>query len=469
MDRCSLCPGTYNCIPADGPLSAKVMLIGERPGQEEEFNARGGYRRFGSLRCFIGKAGDELNLNYLKLAGLSREDIRCTNAVRCGSDHNRKPTAKEIKSCSERFLKEDLETVNPKVVVLMGATACSLVDQDIDLDVDHGIPRWRTIFSWEGWIVPHYHPALGLHSTGKMQPIMEDWERLGHWLKTGVGGWTERDEQLDYRLADGRADVERYFKDHEGAGFYAAIDTESHVGEWWSVQVSTKVGTGLMVRAEDEEGLSYLAAKLRHTPEFYLHNAPADLPLLDRLAVPYEGKYIDTMQLAYHLGNQPQALKSLGFRLFGIRMKSWSDLVRPWSVNALWDWLLRARTVCEEELTVVEERFSEKTGKRLKDKVVESKLTGMIDHLLRHTAGDDSEYDPWEKLDDVDSKFSQLMCFEERLGKVPRMGIGHVPIDEAVKYGCRDADVTLRVAKALEGLRVIAENNWGVQSYDWDK
>src|SRR5262245_24776852 len=157
MNRCPSCTSTYCPIPPDGPMDADVYLVGERPGQYEEANARKGFTGYGGLKCFVGPTGDELNGNYLGLAGLSRANVRCANTVRCGSDQNRKPIQKEIDACAGYWLREDLEAVNPKVVILMGATACAIVkDREIDLEVEHGIGYWGNLWDWQGWIVPMY-------------------------------------------------------------------------------------------------------------------------------------------------------------------------------------------------------------------------------------------------------------------------------------------------------------------------
>jgi uracil-DNA glycosylase family 4 len=171
---CEDCPRKYSPIPGDGPQPAEILTVGERPGQNENK-----YHR-----VFIGKTGEEWNQTYLPLAGLFRDDVRVCNAVRCWADNNRTPTDREISCCARHHLPNELERTRPRIVILMGGSACKLVPT-IRLDTHHGFPQWGRLFDWEGWIVPMYHPALGLHESRWMTQILEDWERLGELLRTG--------------------------------------------------------------------------------------------------------------------------------------------------------------------------------------------------------------------------------------------------------------------------------------------
>lgn len=203
-DRCSTCTGRYRCVPGDGPTDARVVCIGEAPGRNED--------EYG--RPFIGDAGREFNENYLNLAGLYRDEIYTTNTVKCRPDLNRKPRTDEVASCSRQFIPRELAQVRPEVVVLMGATACSMLTetQRVDLEAEHGIPRQGTLHGWSGWIVPMYHPASGLHDTAMMIPLLEDWERLNVWLRDGTWVWPVESTTKDYRLVFTREEVNEYFK-----------------------------------------------------------------------------------------------------------------------------------------------------------------------------------------------------------------------------------------------------------------
>lgn len=491
--RCEICPACYACIPADGPMDASIYLVGERPGQWEEANARKGYLGYQGRKCFVGPTGEELNSNYLGLAGLGRDSVRCANTVRCGSDHNKKPTAKEIASCSAHFLKADLEAVNPKVVVLMGATACAnFKDREIDLDVEHGIPFHGKLWDWEGWIVPHYHPALGMHNTGMMIYLLEDWERLGVWLKDltslATVGRTLR-PSTDYQLVHQWGDWMTYLLNNKRPVHWMAVDTESHAGKWWSIQISVRPRTGRMFLTKDESLIRGLATFLRNAArghnqqghpwrgQFIFHHAPADLPLFQEMGVEVEGKYRDTMVEAYGFGNMRQGLKALGYRLFGVMMKSWEDLVTPYSREKIMDYLIDG-VLDAEGLRGAVERFSDKTGKRLKDGVSKIPEERAVKDLLRHVQGN-PKYDPWKRLkgDVVEGEEGEDLSRYERLSKWllanrgpwPKKGIAHVPMAEQIDYAVQDSDMTLQVAMEFDRMRPLVEAGFGVSEYDYDK
>src|SRR5262245_43361040 len=188
--RCSTCPGDRTCVAGHGPRPARVMCIGEAPGRDEDFKGV----------PFIGYAGREFNENYLFLAGLKRQEVYVTNTRKCRPDLNRKPTYNEATTCAGHFIPEEIQAVQPEVIILMGATACSLTP-DIDLETEHGIPRKGELYGWPCWIVPMFHPAAGLHDTAMMTPMLQDWSDLGYWLHMGRWMWAVDDiPNRDYRL-----------------------------------------------------------------------------------------------------------------------------------------------------------------------------------------------------------------------------------------------------------------------------
>lgn len=468
-NRCSTCPHTHRCVGPDGPIDASVFCIGEAPGYDED---QGG-------RPFIGRAGREFNEHYLHLAGLHRDEIYITNTVQCRPDQNRKPRYAEVWGCAPNHIPKELNRVGPKVVVLMGATACSLLERwggKPDLDAEHGIPRQGRLFDWEGWIVPMYHPAAGLHDSSMMTPLMEDWEKLGVWLETGEWQWA-RDQigKRDYRLLDSKQDVERYFCRHTWWSSsalqyrgcepkrWAGADTESHAVEPLSIQVSLATGTGGLVLWKNAEVVRYLAECMRHCDEILYHYAPADQPMFDQMGLGYI-PYRDTMQEAYGL-LLPQALKTLSRRLLGRVRKSWDETVTPPSKKVLAQWL-RDCMRYSETWTVVEERTHKKTGKPLKPKVIVSPTEKLIVELYGYMVNN-PEYKIWEKIKErmLGGTLAQL---EQKVGRMPVKGVAHLTTQELVDYGCSDADDTLTLGLMFEKMRKDFVANLDVQPEDRD-
>lgn len=95
-----------------GTLRAKLMLLGEAPGEEES-------------KCgvpFVGKSGKILQTILAEEIGLTMDDIYVTNVVKHRPPNNRTPTTEEIETCFE-FLKQEIEIVHPILIVCLGKSA----------------------------------------------------------------------------------------------------------------------------------------------------------------------------------------------------------------------------------------------------------------------------------------------------------------------------------------------------------
>lgn len=104
--------GTHKPPPyAEGPLDAKIMLVGQNPGREE----------YKTGRPFVGRAGRYLD-KVLEKVGLDRRGIYITPLVKEPTPGNRKPTAEEIRRWIP-VLEQEITTVRPEIVVLMGRVA----------------------------------------------------------------------------------------------------------------------------------------------------------------------------------------------------------------------------------------------------------------------------------------------------------------------------------------------------------
>lgn len=441
------CPNGYSCVLGDGPVPCRIMCVGEAPGKVENYTGV----------PLTGPTGIEFNQLYLPLAGLDRGEVYVTNTVKHTNTINRKPTARDVEMCAKCRLYGELDKVSPWVVILMGATACSMIPE-IDLEVEHGIPRQGRIGEWEGWVVPMYHPALGLHTTSAMTLLLEDWEGLKGWLRDRRWRWAVDSTERDYRLARSQEDLVNYFKyaaKNRPHG-YVGIDTETHGGKPHSIQISLNVGTGCMVLMEDEQACRFLVKVLqtnidRGVIELILHNAPADLDMIYKLGI-HGFKFRDTMQEAYHLGDLPQGLKALSYRLLGRKRKSWEETVIGPSKRVLVDWITEAIEYANGSWTTTVERVGKK-GQRLKPTITTSDAEKALWSVFRHTIASE-DYDPWVKLRErVDPKALVELENDEVLGSIPVKGIGHCTLEEQVEYGCSDADDTLAVAIELEKRR----------------
>lgn len=457
--RCPSCDRSCRFVQPTGPVPCSTLFIGEKPGREE---ASRGY-------VFAGDTGKELDGLYLPLAGLDREDVRITNTVKCRlGDSNDKPTPEQVRSCALHHLPGEIAECRPKVIVLLGATACSLVPK-VELDKDHGIPvrveagEVEYFGQWSGWVWPSYHPASALHDTGMMIPLLDDFERLRKWRR---GKWRppyeQRNESVDYAVAD-RASVIREFSALKRyAGLILPVDTENDGPAPWSVQYSLGVGNGRLIPVADSATLKAFREAI-HDWRFTLvfHNAAHDLDTLQRLTIEVP-QFRDTMQEAYHLGNLPQGLKALAWRLLGIRMRSWEDVVLPHSREKMIAWLMDKWNDEGENRIRVEHPY--KKPRKVNGQLVAARVEfkpnereRALKRILSHSHK--PEYDLWEKVAEVDG-----------LSGWPVKSIAHVPLDEAVRYGCMDADITGQVAMELERLRgELVKGEWNIPEGDRDR
>lgn len=116
---CGLCPlakGRTNAVPGEGPHDARIMLVGEAPGREEDLSGK----------PFVGRSGRLLN-SVLQSVGIPRESVFVTSIVKCRPPRNRQPTKKERDTCRDAYLFRQTEIVKPELVVLLGRTAAQAV------------------------------------------------------------------------------------------------------------------------------------------------------------------------------------------------------------------------------------------------------------------------------------------------------------------------------------------------------
>ena len=152
--RCeSMCERRAVLSDSNGRIGARVMFVGEAPGRQ------------GGDRTRVPFSGDQSGRNfqrYIDSIGLAREEIFITNAVLCNprtaTGANRRPSATEIKTCSE-YLRRQIELLDPRVVVTLGSVALAalraLEYHPFTLKTDAGRVR-----EWNGrLVVPLYHPS----------------------------------------------------------------------------------------------------------------------------------------------------------------------------------------------------------------------------------------------------------------------------------------------------------------------
>lgn len=174
---CLACPlGAHRIrfVFGEGNPDARLMFIGEGPGQEEDVQGR----------PFVGKAGELLDKMIVAI-GLKRSDTYIANIVKCRPPDNRTPTPAEAQRCLG-YLKRQIELVQPEVIVLLGKTPL----QEL-LGISTGITRMRG--QWQRLegipVMPTFHPAYVLrqYTQEVRTAVWNDLKAAKGWLDTHPG------------------------------------------------------------------------------------------------------------------------------------------------------------------------------------------------------------------------------------------------------------------------------------------
>jgi uracil-DNA glycosylase len=157
--KCRLCEGRHHTVPGEGPDDARLVVVGEGPGQVEDETGR----------PFVGRAG-ELLTKILGAIDLPRERVFICNVVKCRPPENRQPQFDEIAACLP-YLHRQIEILKPKVILAMGNTAAqSLLNAKQSLgSMRNHVHRFRGIP-----VIVTYHPAALLRNPNWKRPTWDD-------------------------------------------------------------------------------------------------------------------------------------------------------------------------------------------------------------------------------------------------------------------------------------------------------
>jgi uracil-DNA glycosylase len=150
---CGLCETRTNVVFADGNPEAKLMIIGEGPGQHEDETGL----------PFVGRAGQLLDKILLSVDIDRKKDTYICNIVKCRPPQNRVPSKEEAQTCRP-FLEEQITFVKPEIILLAGATAVQYILQVKD-PISKIRGKW---FEYRGArAMPIFHPSYLLRNDTK--------------------------------------------------------------------------------------------------------------------------------------------------------------------------------------------------------------------------------------------------------------------------------------------------------------
>jgi len=155
-------------VPGEGKSNAKVMIIGEGPGKQEDQTGR----------PFVGNAGRYLD-HVLEGTPFTRSDFFITNIVKCRPPQNRTPKRDEVETCTDNYLFRQIELINPKLIMLLGATAAKRM---LGLKTINEA-RGKVIEQDGRKYVVGYHPAVRFYREDLGEKVKEDFALLKRELK----------------------------------------------------------------------------------------------------------------------------------------------------------------------------------------------------------------------------------------------------------------------------------------------
>ena len=167
FEGCNLRLSARNMVFADGNPAARIMLVGEAPGRDEDEQGL----------PFVGRYGQLLD-RMLATIGLDRTKVYISNVIAWRPPGNRTPTPQETEICKP-FIERHIELVQPDVLVLLGSASCKAL-----MGASDGIVRLRgrwgstAIGNREVDTLPMLHPAYLLRQPGQKALAWQDLLKL---------------------------------------------------------------------------------------------------------------------------------------------------------------------------------------------------------------------------------------------------------------------------------------------------
>ena len=171
--RCGLAASRTKLVYGVGNPNARLVLVGESPGCEEDLKGE----------PFVGEAGKLLDRILLAM-GMQREEVYLCNVLKCRPLNNRDPQPEEVATC-EAFLIRQIAAIRPQVIIGLGRFAV------------HSLLKTRTPISrlrgeWQEYqgipLMPTYHPAYLLRNPEGKRDVWEDMKEVLRLLSTEGDG-----------------------------------------------------------------------------------------------------------------------------------------------------------------------------------------------------------------------------------------------------------------------------------------
>jgi len=172
--KCTKCPlyktsiaGNFSAVKVDGAgnKQSEIMLVGEALGYDEVTQRT----------PFVGRAGKLLR-KYLQSVGITDKNAFFTNVCKCRPPDNRPPHKTEMRECFT-YLDEEIKEIKPKVIGVLGNTACKAFEISSQITTIHGNEVWSEKYNC--WLLPLYHPSYVMRFTNEARQRTEFVKDLG--------------------------------------------------------------------------------------------------------------------------------------------------------------------------------------------------------------------------------------------------------------------------------------------------
>ena len=178
--QCRLHETRKNAVPGEGNIQSDLMIIGQAPGKEED--------REGKM--FLGPSGEILDRLFTDL-GLTRKEFYMTNMLKCFLPKSRKPRQDEIDTCIQLYLFNEINLVNPKVLIPLGYHCTKMIFRRYNLPVPdrHHFPELfgKMFVAKNRKILPLRHPATVVHNSAIYEKLLSNYRKIN--IITKVCSW----------------------------------------------------------------------------------------------------------------------------------------------------------------------------------------------------------------------------------------------------------------------------------------
>lgn len=166
--------GATQLVFGEGNPDTKVYFLGEAPGYYEDREGR----------PFVGQAGKLLD-QLIADIGLSRDQVYISNVVRYRPPGNRDPEPDELAAFAP-YVDEEIKIIDPRVIATLGRFSMGKFIPDVKISQVHGKAFKVNFLGADRLVLPMYHPAAALRSTGVLNLLKEDFKLIKRALEKPI-------------------------------------------------------------------------------------------------------------------------------------------------------------------------------------------------------------------------------------------------------------------------------------------